>query len=81
MTHHGDRMTRFEIRNNDDGSLDEIVAHACDLHLEQMADGHWWMGIQTHDGKSYHLNLHSRGKINANVMKDHDASGFELWDY
>lgn len=36
----------IEVRRNADGSLDEIVAHGCDVHLEQMTDGQWWLGIE-----------------------------------
>jgi hypothetical protein len=35
----------IEVRRNPDGSLDEIVANDCMVHLEQMDEGHWWMGI------------------------------------
>lgn len=34
-----------EVRLNDDGSVDEIVIKNCDVHLEQMDTGVWWMGI------------------------------------
>lgn len=50
----------IEIRNNADGTLDEIVAPG--FHLEQMADGHWWMEIG-----GVHVNLHSKKPIEAIV--------------
>jgi hypothetical protein len=31
---------------NPDGSLDEILAEACDIHLERMDDGTWWLAIE-----------------------------------
>lgn len=34
-----------EIRRNDDGSIDEIVAKGCDVHIEQMNFQTWWMQI------------------------------------
>jgi hypothetical protein len=34
-----------EIRRNEDGSVDEIVAKGCDVHIEQMTDRQWWMQI------------------------------------
>lgn len=34
-----------EIRRNDDGSVDEIVAKGCDVHIEQMDHDHFWMQI------------------------------------
>lgn len=39
-----------EIRPNDDGSIDEIVARGCDLHIEQMSADGWFMGIEANDG-------------------------------
>lgn len=35
----------FEVRLNDDKSIDEIVASNVHFHLEQMDDGHWWIGL------------------------------------
>jgi hypothetical protein len=36
----------YEIRCNDDGTLDEIVAcRPAFFHLEQMDAGHWWLRI------------------------------------
>lgn len=58
-----------EIRLNTDGSLDEVVSSNCHFHLEQMSDSHWWMEVETKEG-SVHINLHSRGKIKANVERD-----------
>lgn len=34
-----------EVRLNHDGTIDEIVVQNCDVHIEQMDDGHWWIGI------------------------------------
>jgi hypothetical protein len=35
----------IEVRRNEDGTLDEIVAKNCDIHLEQMTNNVWWLGI------------------------------------
>ena len=60
----------IEIRRNEDGSLDEIVARDVAIHLEQMSDGHWWMSIEKH-GCLYHLNLTARrAKITAILERD-----------
>jgi hypothetical protein len=53
-----------EIRLNEDGTLDEVCAWGF-VHLEQMDDGHWWLGIDTIDGQLLHVNLWARGKIQA----------------
>ena len=47
----GMQAKTFEIRRNDDGSLDEVVA--CKprfVHLEQMDTDEWWLRIDV-DGK------------------------------
>ncbi len=38
-----------EIRRNPDDSIDEIVAHGCDLHIEQMSADGWFMEIMADD--------------------------------
>lgn len=43
-----------EIRLNDDDSIDEIVVFNVDLHIEQMSDKHWWIGVL---GDSQNKNL------------------------
>ena len=37
-------------------ALDEIVASGASVHLEQMPDDHWWMGLEA-GGKYFHLNF------------------------
>ncbi len=51
-------MSAPEIRRNDDGTLDEVVARDAVVHLEQMDDDHWWMCIES-GGESVHVNLWS----------------------
>jgi len=36
----------IRVLRNPDGSLDEILAEACDVHLEQMDDRTWWLAIE-----------------------------------
>jgi hypothetical protein len=49
---------RGEVRLNEDGSIDEIVIGAAShVHLEQMDDGHWWLGIMCDDGARLRVNL------------------------
>lgn len=35
----------IEVRRNPDGTLDEIVASDCSVHLEQMDTGSWWLAV------------------------------------
>lgn len=51
-----DRMAGIEVRRNEDGALDEIVATGATVHLEQMADTNWWMSIKA-GGREVHVNF------------------------
>ena len=60
---------RYEIRLNEDRTIDEIVGP--DFHLEQMADNDWWLGI----GKPkniMHVGLYckTRAKIRCNAATE-----------
>jgi hypothetical protein len=46
------------------------------FHLEQMDDGHWWIGFDTEDGRLIHINLHAKKRITANVA---DEGPSNLW--
>ena len=46
----------LEIRRNDDGTLDEIVATGASVHLEQMGGNHWWMSIEA-GSRCVHVNI------------------------
>jgi hypothetical protein len=47
----------IEVRRNDDGSLDEIVAENCFVHLEQMDERHFWLGVSK-EGYRQSVNLY-----------------------
>ena len=53
------------------GNLDEVVAENVTFHLEQMNDGHWWIGITHPDGKVDHINLTT--KRNAEIVGRFEA--------
>ena len=55
-----------EIRNNGNGSLDEIVARDAYVHLEQMGHNCWWLAIES-GGQRVHVWFNARGKITARV--------------
>ncbi len=48
---------------HDDATLDELL---CSLpsfvHLEQMSDDAWWLGVDLADGRQIHVNLTTGGK-------------------
>lgn len=64
-----------EIRPNEDGSLDELVGWGF-FHLEQMGRNAWWLGIDTEDGRSLHVNFHAKGKLTTTVE---DEGPSDLW--
>ena len=37
----------IELRHNDDGSLDELVATGADVHFEDMGDGWFFLVVQS----------------------------------
>lgn len=66
----------IEIRRNGDGSLDEVVAQNVFVHLEQMADNSWWMGVSTPDNAHLiHVNFYSAGMIEAEAEDQHIHEG------
>ena len=57
-----------EIRRSEDGTIDEIVVSNVDIHIEQMDDGYWWMGIYGKDNdKVLLLGFKSKKKIVLNI--------------
>lgn len=59
----------WEIRRHPDdstyrpGEIDEVIAHDVQhVHVEQMDDGHWWMGLTFADGRMLHVDFATRRK-------------------
>jgi hypothetical protein len=54
----------WEVRRNPDGSVDEIVAKGCSIHLEQMDKGVWYLGIYADDTPDniLQVDIYRRGK-------------------
>ncbi len=66
------KMKTWEIRLNDDGSLDEVVADTCSVHLEQMDDNQWWLGVDDlpcAKGHRISVFFQARGKIRAMIAE------------
>lgn len=56
------------IRCNEDGTLDELYAKASIVHIEQMDDNSWWMGITLESGEIVHMWIGAaRAKVYAKV--------------
>lgn len=58
-----------EIRPNDDGTLDEVVAYGA-VHLEQMDTGSWALVIDGFDGQRLRVPIYGRGKVAAFAERD-----------
>ena len=61
-----------------DEDIDEIVLHDATVHIEQMDDRCWWIGVTLNDGGYWSGNLHcdSRGRMKFTEQESRD--GFEL---
>ncbi len=62
----------IEIRNNEDGSLDEVCAPG--FHLEQMDSNKWWMCIDDPSGGRVHVWLCAKGKIGGSIYDERDPT-------
>jgi len=58
-----------EIRKNDDGSIDEVIANGCAIHLEQMDKNAWYLGIDASDGSHWQFWMGANG--NCHVVVRH----------
>ncbi len=56
---HDDICEGVEVRLNEDGTIDEVVADG--FHLEQMDDGQYWLNFRVGDDWQ-HVMLHRHGK-------------------
>ena len=73
---------RGEVRLNDDGTVDEVVAKNVGVHVEQMDNGHWWMSIDGKQGRRMVLNFVREGtRIRLMVEDDgfHSSGICEGW--
>ncbi len=51
-----------EIRKNGDGSIDEIFAKNCAIHIEQMDNSGWYIGIDGKDGSYWQFWFGSKNR-------------------
>jgi hypothetical protein len=62
-------MSTWEVRRNDDGTVDEVVLRdgdgQCVAHLEQLSNHVWYLGIYEgpNDGAILQLNLWSHSRV------------------
>lgn len=60
-------ITPFEVRLNGDKTIDEIIAESVDFHLEQMDNGHWWIGLTPKSNPDNRLLINLGTRRNANI--------------
>lgn len=63
-----------EVRKNDDGLIDEIVASGCSCHIEQMSSDGWFLGITGHDGSYWQFWLGSKNRRSAVEVRHTETS-------
>jgi hypothetical protein len=51
-----------EIRDDDMGRLDEIIAHGCTVHVERMNKNSWFLGITASDGSYWQFWFGAEGR-------------------
>lgn len=70
-------MPEYEIRHNHDGTLDEVWARGAHVHVEQMSDELWWMGLTFPDGSMLHVNFWTpRTRIRASWWYEDECGDF-----
>lgn len=65
------------LRNNDGETVDEVVVHDCTVHIEQMTDESYWIGIYKGDF-AIAVNFYSTAPIRC-LVEDTDHPGRWQW--
>lgn len=73
-------MRQRVLRNHGAETVDEFVIHGCTVHLEQMGDGYYWIGIdrpeERPNGPTLHVDLVTRSRAGIRcTVRD------EEWDW
>lgn len=62
-----------EVRRNPDGTIDEIIATGCTIHIEQMSGDSWFMSLDPPDGSQWRFWLGAKNQKSAVVFR-HDET-------
>jgi hypothetical protein len=60
------------------GIIDEIVAHDCNVHVEQMSADGWYMGIEASDGSTWQFWFGSKNRRSAVEFRHTETSPAEV---
>lgn len=76
MTDHLEELLKaipkpIEIRNDDKGGFDELIAFNATVHIEMMDDNKVWLGIETAE-KSYGMWISSKKKLSIYIEDQTD---------
>lgn len=69
----------IEVRYHEDGTVDEIIVRdrqgVCLLHMEQMADSRFWIGLIGYDRREYpvHVDIYTDGSMVADADDEVEA--------
>lgn len=63
----------IELRPDESGVFDELIATGADVHFEMMDDNAIWVSIEA-GGKRYAVWISARGKLSVNVEDESDPS-------
>jgi hypothetical protein len=69
-------ISPIEVRNDQRGELDEVVARGCDFHLEQMGDGCWWMSVGR-GNTEYHIRLFTKRDTKIHAICEDESRASE----
>jgi hypothetical protein len=67
-----------EIRRNPDKTIDEIVAHGCNVHVERMDTSGWFMGIEASDGSYWRFWFGAKNRKSAVEFRHTETEPREL---
>jgi hypothetical protein len=72
-------MTNRILWNERGRDIDEIVVHDCTVHVEQMSDRCWWIGIHRNDGGYWAGNFVADSRGRMRFVEQDPPEGF-VWE-
>jgi len=64
-----------EVRPDDDGGIDEIVAKNAGIHIERMSNHGWYIGIEASDGSTWQFWLGAKNMRSTVEVLHTETSG------
>ena len=57
----------------DDLGIDDMFLRGVDVHLERMDTNYYWLGITLPDGRTVHIDIHGKRRIDAVLREGRDC--------